>query len=592
MIKKKLLVGICFVLIIVGGYFGYRGLTKDESATRYVTAAVEKGTLVVSLSGSGQVSAANQADIKSNISGDVVFVAVKNGQEVKAGALLVQIDASDAQKAVRDAQTALETAKLELDKLLEPIDELTLLQAENSLLQAKESKQKAEENVEKTCEDGFNAITNVFLSLPDTMSGLKSALLDSVIDSRQWNIDWYASQAGKWDDGALIYKNNVEKTYNNARQSYDKILERYKQISRSSAPEDIESFINDACDAVKVIADAVRVIKNYVDFTADLMVQHSVKVPSAVSSYQTQIDSYIQTTSNHLSNLVSAKNSIKDSKDAVISAERTLKERELSTAKTKEAPDELDVRAKKIAIQQKEDALLSARQNLADCYVRAPFDSVVAKVNVKKGDSISSGAVATLITKQKIAEVSLNEVDAAKVKVGQKATLEFDAVDNLTISGEVIEIDSVGTVSQGVVTYNVKIAFDADDERVKPGMSISAAIITDIKQDALLVPSSAVKQQGDISYVQIANGTTLASNSSGANISDIVIAASDLRSQQVEVGLSNDTMTEIVSGLKEGDIVVTQTITSSSAQSQSQSSGFGLSGMFSGNRQTRTITPR
>ena len=98
-----------------------------------------------------------------------------------------------------------------------------------------------------------------------------------------------------------------------------------------------------------------------------------------------------------------------------------------------------------------------------------------------------------LITKQKIAEISLNEVDAAKVKVGQKVTLTFDAIDGLSITGEVSEIDALGTVSQGVVTYGVKIAFDTQDERVKSGMSVSAAIITDVKQNVLLVPNAAVK---------------------------------------------------------------------------------------------------
>jgi len=580
-LQRKLITGICLALIITGVYFGYQGLTKDETATRYATAAVERGTLIVSLSGSGQVSAANQVEIKSNVSGKAVYVGVKNGQEVKTGALLVQIDSSDAQKAVRDAQTSLETAKLELDKLLEPIDELTLLQTENSLLQAKESKQKAEDNIEKTCEDSFIAITNIFLSLPDTMSGLKNVLLDNGIDNSQWNIDWYANQAGKWDDNALSYKNNTEKAYNEARQIYDKILEHYRQIGRDSAPEEIESFVSEACGAMKTIADAARIIKNYVDFTVDLMVLHNDKIPSAVSSQQAQIDSYIQSTNNHLSNLVSAKNSVKSSKEALVSAERALKERELSTAKTKEAPDELNIRAKKISIQQKEDALLNAQQNLADCYIRAPFEGIAAEVNVKKGDSVSSGAVATLITKQKIAEISLNEIDAAKVRTGQKATLAFDALDDLTITGEVIEIDTIGAVSQGVVTYNIKIAFDIEDERIKPGMSISAAIITDIRQDALLVSSSAIKQQSGVSYVQIANGMPAGLNSSAANISGSAIAASDLSVRQIEVGLSNDTMTEVISGLNEGDIVVTQTITSNNSQSQTQSnSGFGGGGQM------------
>jgi HlyD family secretion protein len=101
--------------------------------------------------------------------------------------------------------------------------------------------------------------------------------------------------------------------------------------------------------------------------------------------------------------------------------------------------------------------------------------------------------VATLITKQKIAQVSLNEVDITKIKSGQKVNITFDAIENLNITGQVLDVDLVGTVSQGVVSYNVKIGLDIDDERIKSGMSVSASIITDIRQDVVSVPVTANK---------------------------------------------------------------------------------------------------
>lgn len=164
-----------------------------------------------------------------------------------------------------------------------------------------------------------------------------------------------------------------------------------------------------------------------------------------------------------------------------------------------------------------------------------------------------------------MAEISLNEVDVAKVKVGQKVTLTFDAISDLTIAGDVSEIDTIGTVTQGVVYYNVEIVFNTQDSRVKPGMSVSSAIITDMKQDVLLVPNSAVKSDNSgQQYVQMLQ------NNVPVN-------------QTVETGFSNDTMTEITSGLKEGDKVVTQTITASTATtattqttSQNRSTGGGI----------------
>jgi HlyD family secretion protein len=101
----------------------------------------------------------------------------------------------------------------------------------------------------------------------------------------------------------------------------------------------------------------------------------------------------------------------------------------------------------------------------------APFDGILATFTAKVGES-SGSSVGTLITEQKVAVISFNEVDAASIKIGQKAKLTLMAITGLTIPGTVVEIDSVGTVSSGVVTYDVKIAFDKDDERVKAGMSV------------------------------------------------------------------------------------------------------------------------
>ena len=189
---------------------------------------------------------------------------------------------------------------------------------------------------------------------------------------------------------------------------------------------------------------------------------------------------------------------------------------------------------------------------------------MLATLDIKKGDNVSSGAsIGTFITKNQVAEITLNEVDATKVKVGQKATLTFDAVDGLTITGTVVQVDLVGTVSQGVVSYKVKIGFDTQDDRVKSGMSVSSSVITDTRQNVVIVPTSAVKSNSDgSSYVEIP-GTTPTSVPS---------------QQTVEVGLSDNTNSEIISGLKEGDQVVTKTVTTTATKTTTAKSATSLLG--------------
>jgi macrolide-specific efflux system membrane fusion protein len=169
-----------------------------------------------------------------------------------------------------------------------------------------------------------------------------------------------------------------------------------------------------------------------------------------------------------------------------------------------------------------------------------------------------------------VAKVSLNEVDAAKVKVGQKAVLTFSSVPDLSITGQVQDVDNIGTVTQNVVNFSVVILFDTQDERIKPGMSASASIITDVKQDVLMVPSAAVKTANGQSYVQIlSNGQPV--------------------QKTVTVGSSNDTDTEISGDIKEGDEVVTQTLAGSSSAAKSTNTNL-LQSLFGGNRNRTTTT--
>jgi len=365
-IRHKFIAVIILLIIIIGGYFGYKKLANDENLTQYTIVEVRKGTLAVSVSGSGQVSASNQVDIKPKVSGDVVYVGVKNGQEVKAGTLLVQIDSRNAQKAIKDAQTSLETAKLELDKLLEPIDELDLLRAENNLVQAKESKQKSEDNIIKAYEDAFNTMANAFLDLPTLITGLRDILYsyeiaesEITISDSSWNISTLKNLVD-YEDRYQLEKfiNSAETSYKIARAKYDDNFENYKNVSRYSDKETIEALLEETLETVRAMSEAVKNETNMLDYWVDYRSEKDLRVFNKVTEYQSNIRSYTSKINGHLISLLNIQRSLQDNREAVLSAQRSIKELELSLAELKAGIDELDIRAKKITIQQKEDILL------------------------------------------------------------------------------------------------------------------------------------------------------------------------------------------------------------------------------------------
>ncbi|MCX6785060.1 MAG: efflux RND transporter periplasmic adaptor subunit, partial [Candidatus Komeilibacteria bacterium] len=446
--------------------------------------------------------------------------------------------------------------------------------SENSLAQAQESKQSALADLTKSYEDAFNTTADAFLNLPNITTGLYSILYGTnAANGDQW-IDYYTNIIKNKDESILTYKNDANNDYTAARTNYDEAFANYKSTDRSATNDTIESLLQKTYDTAKTVAQAVKSTNNLIQFYKDRATAYGIRTNSTADSQLTTLSNYTNSINSVLSNLLNIKTTIQNDKDTIINAERTIAEKTESLAKLKTGADPLDIQSQQMTIRQRENALLDAQEQFADYFIKAPFDGIIAKVDVKKGDTISANTtVATLVTKQQVAEISLNEVDAAKIKVGEKATLTFDAIDDLSIAGEVIDLDTIGTVSQGVVTYNVKIGFDSQDDRVKSGMSVSANIITNVKSDVLIVPNSAIKQQGNNYYVEIFDQKPAApASSSGAVTSD-----TPPRRQTVTIGLANDTETEIVSGLTEGQEIVTRTITST-ATSQTTSQAPSLFG--------------
>jgi HlyD family secretion protein len=571
-IEHKIIAAVVIAFAISGGYFGYIKIFKNNGTVRYVTAQVQKGTLVVSVSGSGQVSVSNQIDIKPKVSGDVVYIGVKNGQEIKAGTLIVQLDARDAEKAVRDAEVNLESAKLSLEKLKKPADALSILQAENSLAQAKESKQKTEDDLKKAYDDGFNTVANAFLDLPAIITGLHDILFNKDFNPSQENLSYYADAVKSYDDKVLQYKNDAYNSYQTSRSAYDKNFADYKTVTRYSDSATIEGLINETYDTTKAIAEAVKSANNLIQFYKDKFAERNLK-PSALSdTHLSTLNTYTGKTNTHLLNLLSIQNAIKNSRDVILNTERSIAEKTESLAKLKAGADALDIQSAELAVKQRENAFLDAKEKLADYFVRAPFDGIVAKINIEKSDSVSqSTIIAKMISSQKLTEISLNEIDVAQVKIGQEAILTLDAFPQFEIKGRVIEISTVGTEEQGVVSYNVKISLEKESAEIKPGMSVNAKIFVSKKDNVLLVPLAAIKSDSRGNYVEIVKNYNPEKKDF---LKPLDIPQDLIEKRYIKAGISNDEFTEVLEGLKEGEVIIVRTLSQQASQNRQQTNPF------------------
>lgn len=268
-----------------------------------------------------------------------------------------------------------------------------------------------------------------------------------------------------------------------------------------------------------------------------------------------------------------AQKSVRDAELSLWGAEIKMKQtKKLYTNETED--DRYNRQTQEISLSQARNKLADAREKLQDYYIQAPFDGIVTGLSVEAGDSVTRDEIlASVITDKLMAKVSLTEVDVVSVKEGNNVKLFFDAIEGLQLDGEVTRIDTIGKVSQNVVYYEAEIAFSDSSGFLKPGMSVSAEIMTASKRGVLLVPSEAVKSKASGDYVLVPDMADVRTTDASVQ--------PKYAERAVKAGASDGVMTEIESGLAEGQTIITRTAAEVAANSATASNqGQGLFNMF------------
>jgi len=238
-------------------------------------------------------------------------------------------------------------------------------------------------------------------------------------------------------------------------------------------------------------------------------------------------------------------------------AEAQVAQARLNLANLTSSPTPEDIQAAENAVKQAQVALDQAKLKLAPYTLTAPFDGTVARLSLQVGQMVGANTQVGLLSVPDSFDITadMSEVDVARVKVGQEVNITLDALPDRTFKGHVTKVATVGTSTQGVVNYPVTIHLDEADPAIKPGMTANASIIVDQRDNVLLVPSRAIRTQGNQRLVRVLfQGQTI----------DV----------PVQVGLSGDNGTEVLGDtLKEGDEVVLN-VTASQTQR-----GLGIPGM-------------
>ncbi|HKJ67662.1 MAG TPA: efflux RND transporter periplasmic adaptor subunit, partial [bacterium] len=244
------------------------------------------------------------------------------------------------------------------------------------------------------------------------------------------------------------------------------------------------------------------------------------------------------------------------------------------------------------ALEQQQAALKQARDDLAKTRILSPIDGTVTRLGkevgeIALGSTFQSDVIMTisdLSTMEVIVEV--DESDVVDVSLGDSVEVEVDALPDTIFTGRVTEIahsavtQGMGTQEQ-VTNFEVTITLDKRAPEFRPGMSADVAIVTDIRDDALMVPIQAVtvrapkrlETQSEESIENTGNDNAPEPQNSGndipltteleqrrAEMDEVVFVVNpeDMSAEQrkVKTGISSDTHFEIVSGLDAGEEIV------------------------------------
>lgn len=267
-------------------------------------------------------------------------------------------------------------------------------------------------------------------------------------------------------------------------------------------------------------------------------------------------------------------------------AKATLTESEKRVSQSKaaqaQAAAQLASAQRKIAQMQ---AMVARSQNVVAQYEAiSPIDGVVTNLPVRVGETVvpgiqnsSSSTIMTIADMSIItAEVNVDETDIVSVKPDQTADVTIDAIPNRTFKGRVMEIGNTAIVrstgvaasqsqtsSQEAKDFKVVIALDIPQDLVRPGLSCTARITTATRNNVLAIPIQAltVREKSQLEAVKAGQKSLddpVAPNADNKELQGVfVVNRGKAEFRPVETGITGATDIEVISGLKQGDQIIT-----------------------------------
>ena len=491
------LLGILAILgVAAAGYVGFRTVRPVTAQTLAAppTVRAERGEVALGVTAPGRLVGTRETVLSFGATGKLLELFVRAGQHVTAGATLARLDPAPLDARVATAQAELELARARLATRQAGPTSADMAAGQGALAGA----QARLDALARGPNAGELAAAQAELAAAEAALAQLYAPDAAALQTAQYALE--TAKNNLW---------SVQVTRDAACGGADKIACDQSQAAVGNA----DAAVRQAQDALTLLqagpsAEALRVAEANVERARGRLAQVNQ-----------------QTGANEL-----------------LAAQLAHTQAQARLDELNAGPNAVELHQAQAEVQAAEQALRQAQADVAAATLVAPYAGVVLEVNASAGETVAAGAPVLRLTDptQLEAEVSVIEEDFPLVKVGQQVALFFDAIPDAAVTGRVARIVPQRSATAATPVYPVYITLDNAGPTLAPGMTVDASVVSERRENVLRLPRALVRTRADnTATLQVWNGVST-------------------EERTVQVGLRGNQYVEILSGLAEGDAVVSR----------------------------------
>lgn len=509
----------------------------SKKGDNYDFYTVSRGNVFQEVSESGTVKKGDIIPLSFKSVGQIERIYAKASDTVSKGMVLAKIDSTQLYIQLQQARANLALAQAELGKLMAGASEEQIQVAQTTIDNAKTTLENEEKDLDNAVVSADNNLKEAYNDAFDTLndSYLKAYNALTTVTTIQGQ---YFTDAYQYSLEVKAYKNSIEDAQKEMQTYLDETKVHFTESNIDLALINFEKNLTNIRDDLA----GVRTIAENESYRKIVSSTDKASLDTQRGYINTAYTNIMGDQQDIASVKITNKTDIDVAEASVAEAKDTLKAAEDNLALTVANPRSEDVNFYQAKLQSAQASVDILENQIYDTSLRSPVDGIVTSVDKLAGETVQATipVISILPSEEFEIEVDIYEEDVVKIEENDLVKINLVAFPEETFEGRVVFVEPTEKLIDGVVYYEVRINFNSVPNGLKQGMTADISIITDFKENVLVVSEDAVQKEGDRAMVEIMeNGK--------------------LKEQEIQIGLQGDNnLIEVLGGLSEGEEVLVQ----------------------------------